>query len=859
MHTLKHIIYSGIEQDREKKRSFFENNETYFILTHRSSSDKQNTLRLTQKTQQDMKYTNHITTDFLQQDSKPVGGAVAKINNNLNNVVDIDTSQDLLKLVTQPNGYSWSPSVFEGKRNNDNWIGANVIALDFDDGTSIQDTLDMLDQDFLPNLYYYTFSSTQDYPKYRLVWLLDEFIDTRSKYKTMLKGLLELLDHADGSCKDFARFYYGGSQGDVIHDKEINAEHLFHYCDSIVISNTSKERMYRSNDTDYKETSTIDDDSEYANDLRQIKKRTVRESEWNKLKELDIIQQFMEGRKDFRHPDIFALATNLYWIKGGHQFMVKIMNKTNKQGKTDYTRNNFNAIRSAAKYKYFPRDLRETRFTDDIINIPLHLFNVRGRVEKVGDQPEKITLSEAEESLTDAISFDFDGKRVVKTPPGLGKTERVLDLIEDEPSTVLAFPTHDLKEEVSERLNEKGIDHKCTPRIPNFKSDLVKNRMERLFAVGLVKKAMSVVYDVADAKMGTMLDITAAGLYKDEMVEVHSYDGPILTTHTKAMHSNFKQNNMVFDEDPNELELEWSSIKIKDLFNLKADPQIAKLVNYELDFEEADVAESVKTVLTDICNMDAGQITETPDWHVDLEEFIDQILKNDFDSNIAHFLTSDFIRLDEDDPNQVEFVKRNTLPDNKNVLVLSASANGEIYEALYDDIEVVDITDVEHVGTIECNTSKSYSKTSINNSSEQELKELTDRPTITFNDAKDKVKNPVDEMHFFNTSGYDSLKGKDIAVVGTPHKPLSKYKMIAKVLDLDVDEDGLKTAYRTVRYNGFEFKFYTFKDKQLQQMHLQDIEGELLQAVGRARALREDCTVEVYSNFPLRCADKISW
>jgi hypothetical protein len=37
------------------------------------------------------------------------------------------------------------------------------------------------------------------------------------------------------------------------------------------------------------------------------------------------------------------------------------------------------------------------------------------------------------------------------------------------------------------------------------------------------------------------------------------------------------------------------------------------------------------------------------------------------------------------------------------------------------------------------------------------------------------------------------------------------------------------------------------------------IESDLIQAIGRARTLRTDAKVEVYSNFPLRISDHFIW
>jgi hypothetical protein len=57
-----------------------------------------------------------------------------------------------------------------------------------------------------------------------------------------------------------------------------------------------------------------------------------------------------------------------------------------------------------------------------------------------------------------------------------------------------------------------------------------------------------------------------------------------------------------------------------------------------------------------------------------------------------------------------------------------------------------------------------------------------------------------------------------------------------------------------VEHNGWRFPFTTYEDPVLRNIQFYMIESELEQAVGRARLLRCDCTVHLFSNFPLRQA-----
>ncbi len=105
-------------------------------------------------------------------------------------------------------------------------------------------------------------------------------------------------------------------------------------------------------------------------------------------------------------------------------------------------------------------------------------------------------------------------------------------------------------------------------------------------------------------------------------------------------------------------------------------------------------------------------------------------------------------------------------------------------------------------------------------------------------------------IHFGNSTGIDKIKGKDLAVIGTPYSVDENYKLIACCLGADVNQkEDKKPKFRRVNYKGCSFLVTTYKDPLLQEVQLYSIESELEQCVGRARLLREDCTVYVFSSM----------
>lgn len=98
---------------------------------------------------------------------------------------------------------------------------------------------------------------------------------------------------------------------------------------------------------------------------------------------------------------------------------------------------------------------------------------------------------------------------------------------------------------------------------------------------------------------------------------------------------------------------------------------------------------------------------------------------------------------------------------------------------------------------------------------------------------------------------------EDILVIGTPYHAPFLYKLVAHSIGLDFDEDEEMTM-QIVEHNGYRFLFNTFADENLRSVQFWMIESELEQAIGRARLLRHDCTVHLFSNFPLKQSEMVT-
>lgn len=74
-------------------------------------------------------------------------------------------------------------------------------------------------------------------------------------------------------------------------------------------------------------------------------------------------------------------------------------------------------------------------------------------------------------------------------------------------------------------------------------------------------------------------------------------------------------------------------------------------------------------------------------------------------------------------------------------------------------------------------------------------------------------------------------------------------------LEVHVHDDN-EMKYMKIVYDGMEFYFQSYSQNEiLREVQLFLISSEIYQAVGRARLLRNECTVTLLSNFPVKQAE----
>lgn len=828
-----------------------------------------------------------VTTNQINKhSSKPTNISAESINTKT--PVELTLTQ-LAETVCQPNGKTWCPAIFkDNKRKNDQWLEQQIFALDFDNCTTPEEAIETLGTyGITPNMVYGSFSDSAELRKFRLIFLLDTVISNSDTAKWIIIQLMNLFGQkADKACKDLSRMFFGSkySEPEFFNETPVDTVKLMDVLNTVAIATDNNKTR---NVVDPK-TVCRADVSLYIGEVRVQGQKTEGVFNEGKVVEhfdfekaasnVQIFADFLEG-KWLTHPQLFGIATSMRWVEGGMKLMRDTMNKFNAERKTYYSSNNFGILTYVAKMQYTPTNLSNySPYEEDAAysNIIFAAKAIRGGIDIIKTE-EEISVDEAFDKLVEEFSNILEKREkgkvfILRVPTGLGKTELLSQLkvsSEGIQSATIAFPTHTLKNEVAERFAKNGEIVKVTPELPEF-SEEISVRLQKLYDAGLYSDVNSLVKEISrnpkqhkkiSTKFFTGLSREKFAIYKESDVELakqyikennecyNEASKIVLTTHTKATFVNFASDLMIYDECPLQQVL---SIRNLDALEIKA------IIN-NLPEDEAELKNTLTKFYSRIVDfaMDSEfRDTEVIGMLAEKRDVIRDVIINPKSgittTSFLSFIDSCYYIKNSN--NSIDYICRRDFQgiEDKTIIIMSATAATSVYENLGIPCQVIDLGKVKIAGKIIQDTTYSFSKTSLISIVDKVAKKVGNLPVITFSDMKQHFANPVNEMHFGNCAGYDGLKGKDIAVVGTYNRPAYVYALMALALGEKILTKDLLPSVKTVTYNNCNFSLNTFANDLMTRIQLDLINQELVQAVGRSRTLRENCTVNLYSGFPLR-------
>lgn len=879
---------------------------------------------------------NIDTVSYKQKpDKKQVGIIQKRIGGCKRNI----TIEELIQAIES--GMSFKAAALNGNKNAD-WESQQVFALDIDNDDASIKKYGLLtpeeackrfaDLGVPPAFYYESFSSTEERPKFRLIFIIrNPVTDIRIRNAIQL-ALMTIMPEADKACKDLSRLFFGTNskcrvvninqrytdiyrlvQGMIVYSKQqyksAKASKVIKaYCEFVglnMINGYPDVRLYENSENGKTNATSIiyiienavnfpktllfnfnvDEQEAYkltkaAKGKKKLKKQKIENTKHNYktlIRGLDFVQlesscelwtKFINGSIWCYHSEIFGMACNMWRVEGAQSMMIKAID--NNQVYIDKY-NKINTIKSCSAYGYLPSRCSNfcrynNQCTNKGLNILQSLGNVRGAI-RVIEETKPVKLSDAEDKLSksflEAYSEEGNTITIIKGGTGIGKTT-VLNSISNFNGLSISYSNHRLGQDIVSRVK---INNSLHLKELNIGDNNILNEFKRLQSIGAYKQARLYMEDYKNSimKKKELYEIEATDAdkiiksitdYFENISKANTTNGTIFSTHKKMLEiNNDNINTYIIDED-----ILMSSIISTVSLNISEINNYIKLSN---KYKAKTITECLSNLKVQILNaiQNQNRAFKIEKVHVDISE-LNRLIQNECTNlkvNLREIINISSIVAN--DNGEVLGMVIGKLP-NKKCIILSATANEDIYRSLFPDrvIKFIDISYIETEGKVELHYI-GFSRYKLNKEFDACIEKIKREAPgitnmITFAKFEDKFKeagfNTI--AHFGACSGLDIYKGQDLIVAGTPHTDERVYRLLAAAIEGEVSEDE-KLSYVNARRNGFEFYFNTYEEGSLlQEIQFYYIESELVQAIGRARALRTGATVHVFSNYPVRGA-----
>ncbi|HEY0057011.1 MAG TPA: hypothetical protein VGB63_16800, partial [Pedobacter sp.] len=488
------------------------------------------------------------------------------------------TQEELYKHIEE--GKSFSSATFvNNHRSGKNFKSQQILAVDIDKDLSLSQ-IECICKNYgiMYNFAYPTFRHTEEFPRYRVVFVLDGEIQSRTLIEAVNRLMLKLFDNkADKQCIDSARFWQGTDKK-IICGNEYQRLNLINLIDSLNYKLYQKDKnqvrsCFHSNNI-VKHNNCVNGRSpiiytisdsyvstkKFTSNDNLVGKPKIEKWDINDLLQFEIFRRFYNGEGSgfpdkLDHWELFGIATNLYPLSGGIKLYKDCINKNPKYN------DKHGIINYVGSYGLFPMHLAKFSPYENDIKICYNTFpqavKKKGKVV-VYDVPETHTIEEVYpkfEAAFEKIKNEKSNKvHAVLVAPGMGKSCMVRNM----EGCVLAFPNHKLKEEHyrnSLLSNSQKIE---TPDIRNRFLPETEAYIELLYSSGDRDKVNVVLRNLAKGKnfdgrgKCSQTECDAAKDYLKGIEEIKKLiKVSPFTTHIRGLQMSWEgYDTIVFDENP---------------------------------------------------------------------------------------------------------------------------------------------------------------------------------------------------------------------------------------------------------------------------------------------------------------------
>ena len=794
--------------------------------------------------------------------------------------------------------YVWCPSTFNGElKRQDDLASIQLFALDFDGGITYTEVIKRADKYQLPIALSYETMSSESFSRFRIVFACNQVIIDKSMALLIQICLCSIFPEADTTSKDFSKLYFPGRNVTYSENSNFTVYELLlstlQYLDEYDNKNKSRKLkaiaektkvVLRNNTFAIIENSDIcstgassfslpvvevEDEILKNEDIRTITIYNNRDNVQKSSKLLfstgksiiysekkdkplrvnlnnnticRLFCDYISGER-LSHDEWFGLALNLIHIKGGKELLARTFEKysdrygdiTRKLEQIGWAyRNNCKPQRCDNYCPYADTCCHKSTMCHT-------LKSFSSEIIPLDDNPEYIDIDTMRENLRATLDkcLKNNGINVIKAPTGAGKTYAYLQAVmKSEKQSIVAVPNSKLMYSVADTADDMGINYITTPIIDELLMSLDKETEEK------IRHHYMIGDDMAINALLRECDSPNAKEYLKAMDKIRSFKGQlVITTHARLLNMKedyLRPRNVIIDEDILTTMFQVNQVSVGDIYSL---------LNQNL--YRLPINPVVAARMKRIAGVEGYEMLD--EFTFDIDECERAVVNNRIDcrtwsSSIYHAIYSRCF-YHEKGNDIIYFLYKKELPG-CSCTILSATADKTLYESIFGRrlYSFNDLGLLKYMGELILHSDETYSRECFNSKPEL-INNIRNRHNnesiITF-----KALSEPGEIYLGASQGFNYLQGHNITVAGTFHRPEYVYKLFGMITGNSNTGDVL--AVRRVNRNGFNFPFMTFKDELLQAIQLWMIESESEQAVGRARLVSNKCTVNLYSNLPLR-------
>jgi hypothetical protein len=613
----------------------------------------------------------------------------------------------------------------------------------------------------------------------------------------------------------------------------------------------------------------------------------------NLPKYCQLSRDFENGSRAIDYSTLKLLATNYMQIKGGTKRFLNILDKYKE----------FYIYDMHSIMKWFITYAKDNKYEPDTCSSTCPYYNCcscnhNSIISKFDRPKHKVTVLNtiAPKSVESAvvelrqalINFLLNGilddKLLAIWETGVGKSTIIQELLKEfKLSFLYITPRHRLNNQAFEDFKKIGLDALIVPELPKVSDDEFNHYIDNMYKTGnysklyqKIKEKLNVLDDINNEDYKLLSDYIAA------CIKAKTSDRVVMT-HDKFLYSKDKneytkgKDILIIDEDILQSILKNSSIDKKDFISLYNFAKNSKIVDKEIN----DVLYYYNNLIVNL-ESNKSPVSESSEYYkfVRSEKFVKFLTEaieiintenplNKIDSNLMDFFTAVNYINEFDKANRIAFINKRDLPNNIKTIILSATASDMIYRSLYPDINIVHGGLIQKQGKIIQYPINSYSRTDMKKSYKENPDKFKEdiisrigntKVGCTFKEIKDLLREDKSfQLDIQFTYGQELdlnvFSGQNIAIIGTPHINDETYLLVAHALGIKFTTEDITKQNILIERNGLAFWLYTFKSsKELREIQLYFIESQLHQAIGRARLIRNDCTVFLFSNFGIPSA-----